>query len=314
MVNLSFFSDKHSIYMVEYNCPKCNKIFKKKYNYEKHIYNRKKMCSNKIPCKYCKKYYSSKSNLNKHLRTSCKVYNRYSPKLKSTERICCKYCNKMFSNKTNMYRHVREYCKEKTEKKLLLEQIEHMKNEINKLKYNNDHNIVNNGTINNNNVHSNTTYNVNIVSFGDEDKSFIKCNELRKICSKGFYCIPEFVKTVHFNEQFPENHNVYISNMRDNHILVLNNNQWILCNKNETLSDIFENSRSFLSEKYDKMIEIYENNDTSKTYRIPKFERFNDEIDNHPKKKKEILDEVKLMLYNERNMVFDNIDQQNKLC
>jgi hypothetical protein len=59
---------------MKYICEKCDKVFRQKIDYTRHI-NRMKSCDipNEVPqCKFCEKIYSTRSNLTKHLHT-CKI-------------------------------------------------------------------------------------------------------------------------------------------------------------------------------------------------------------------------------------------------
>jgi hypothetical protein len=49
---------------------------------------------------------------------------------------------------------------------------------------------------------------------------YSKEGNYKRILNKGFKSIQEYVNCIHFNSKKPENHNVYISNLRDNYILV----------------------------------------------------------------------------------------------
>jgi len=69
-----------------------------------------------------------------------------------------------------------------------------------------------------NNITQNNTF--NILAFGKEDLSHITDDTYKKIINKGFKSVPALVDAIHFNKDKPENHNIYISNIRDDYILV----------------------------------------------------------------------------------------------
>ena len=70
--------------MVQYICPKCNKVFNKKSNFQYHVYKRKHSCvaklslklslklsknDNDFSCSRCDKSYKFKSGLSRHIST-----------------------------------------------------------------------------------------------------------------------------------------------------------------------------------------------------------------------------------------------------
>jgi archaellum component FlaF (FlaF/FlaG flagellin family) len=92
-----------------------------------------------------------------------------------------------------------------------------------KMVQNNTNNTINNNNSNNNNI------NIKVVAFGKEDKDVLTDNEIFKILKRGFYSVPELIKAIHFNKDKPENHNVYISNMRDKYVMVFDQqNKFVL--------------------------------------------------------------------------------------
>jgi hypothetical protein len=81
--------------MPEYRCPKCELVFKKKWNYEYHIY-RKVPCvadveekeekeEDKNECFFCHKLYSNSFNLKKHLKI-CKLNKENEEEIKEKEK------------------------------------------------------------------------------------------------------------------------------------------------------------------------------------------------------------------------------------
>ena len=62
--------------MVTYKCHKCNKIYKHKRTYKRHI-NRKTECAPNLPlsykCFYCHRIYKRSYHLKRHMELSCKV-------------------------------------------------------------------------------------------------------------------------------------------------------------------------------------------------------------------------------------------------
>jgi hypothetical protein len=231
----------------------------------------------------------------------------------------CSYCHKEFTMKQNLNRHIKSRCKVKKhitrEKEViyqkLISQLEEIKrdkedmlNRINQLETEKKHLNVTNNTTNINNISNNISNNINIqlVAFGKEDKYLLNNNEIYQILKKGFLSVPELVKCLHFNENRPENHNIYISNMRDKFVMVYDGDKWGLQDKNETIENIFDDGRDFLIIKHD---EFKPKLDDKQIKVLKKFDRFEMLIDTNrcKKKKKKILDEIKLLMYNNKDLI-----------
>jgi len=151
--------------------------------------------------------------------------------------------------------------------------------------------------INSNNITNNL--NIQLVAFGKEDRDQLSNMELFKIIKKGFKSVPEFVKVLHFDENKPENHNIFIPNMRDGYVMIFDGEKWNLVDRIDTIENLFDDGRNFLAEKKDQLKALL--NDKNKKILI-KFERFNRDIDDHPVKKNEIFNDIKLLLYNNRDL------------
>ncbi len=227
----------------------------------------------------------------------------------------CGYCFKIFSRRDNLARHQNTSCQLRKEREeiyqSLLKKMENMENEIKELRSennrlvnitnSNDNITTNTNSHNTNNMinSNNQTFNIQLVAFGKEDKQSMNNKEIFNILRRGFGSVPELVKAVHFNEEHPENHNIYISNMRDNYVMVYDGEKWALRDRTETIKNLFDDGRDFLVLRNDQMKEKY--NDAHKKY-IRKFERFDYDIDNYPEKRDEILNDIKLILYNKKDL------------
>jgi len=235
-----------------------------------------------------------------------------------TDTFICNFCQKTFTMNKNLKRHLKSRCKvkienEKQKEKIfmkLLEKVETMETEIKELKHENfrlqtQPNTINNTTNNMNMINShnqitnNNTVNIQLVAFGQEDRENLSNMELFKIIKKGFKSVPEFVKVLHFDENKPENHNIFIPNMRDGYVMIFDGEKWNLVDRIDTIENLFDDGRNFLADKKKELKELL--NDKNKRVLI-KFDRFNRDIDDHPTKKNEILNDIKLLLYNNKNI------------
>jgi uncharacterized C2H2 Zn-finger protein len=224
-------------------------------------------------------------------------------KLIKVDEYKCEDCNKIYTTKRSLKRHLREYCKI-GEKNELYEIIQQMQNQIDNIKSNNQTNIVgnnnnmnsNNTTNNVNNTNNTIVNNININAYGKEDISHISDNEYKNIFTKFNSMIPMLIELIHFNEDKPENKNVYISNMRSKHAYMYDGNKWILRNKNELIDDLYDKKCIIIIEKYEDLKNALNNNI------VRNLDRFVDKYDEEHVKNG-ILDRIELLLYNNRKIV-----------
>jgi uncharacterized C2H2 Zn-finger protein len=243
----------------------------------------------KYECTRCHNIFSHKGNYNRH------VYRKFQCEI--TPEFECSYCGKNFTRKYNMIRHM-EICvikKEKDEKmeelmKTLIEMKEELKNnreEINKLKE------VPKQIINN----TQNNYNIKIVAYGKENIDRITEKEFKRILNRGMNSVPELVKKIHFDKNVPENHNVYISNLRDSYVLTYDGNTWRLANRDEALQQLFESKSGILETKFEELI------DSLSESTIEKFQNFLEATKDTNQYVSEIKNELKKILYDNRQIV-----------
>ena len=291
--------------MVEYKCNKCCRTFNKKSNYNYHL-------KRKIPCQNI-----IIQNIPQISTLSSTQNSAILAEQEEDTSHKCNYCNKTFSRSDSLNRHITNYCKIKKQQcdqketiyQTLLKRLDIMEtqnkellNEVNKMKQENKNIVVNNT---NNNTMNNTTnvaqlnqlnnINIKVVAFRKEDLSHITNEIYAKILNKGFKSVPNLVDCIHFNKNRPENHNVYISNMRDKHVLVYDGEDWKLKEKDEILQQLVDDKTEMLSEKFDELV------DKLDEPTITKFKRFLDQKDDD-KVISGIKNDLRLMLYNNRRV------------
>ena len=168
--------------------------------------------------------------------------------LKKKKNFFCDYCEKSFSSKAHKRRHEIHYCK--SEKCSLIEekdkQITRLINEKNEIyrKMDNLLDKVGNTTHITNNIHLN--------NYGNEDLTHLSKNQLTNFIKIPFQMIPKMVEAVHFNDEKPENKNIFIPNKKDNFVKVYKDNKWIYQDKNETIDTLVNNKYTVMNEHYEK--------------------------------------------------------------
>lgn len=286
-----------------FNCYYCNKEFKFKSLYQRHI-NKKKSCQNIVDDNNQKIEEINK----KYINITQLINNKYNLSIVDK----CYFCDKTFSIKSNLIKHKNNYCK--NYKKLLILQQNYKElinnnNEITKLKEENkklqeennkiviknkdnikdDNNVKtinNNININNNNLH------IHLNSFGKEDLSHIT-DEDYKIYIKTIYNgLVSFIKHIHFSEDNPSNFNIYLDNPRSNSIKIFEDNKWLLKDSNEVITKIKEDKLNIL----DKKVEEF-NDEKLKT----KLENYKTRLQDNKDATNMLTNRIKDLLYNNNN-------------
>ena len=177
--------------------------------------------------------------------------------------------------------------------------------EIKKLKKENAKVLANvNNNNNSNNTINNTLVNLSFSpkAFGTENIDFIEDNDVisRKILNRGFQSLPEYIKTLHFDKNKPENHNVYIPNWRDKtRVLVYDGKNWNLEQTDSVMTDLKDKGIEFIQRKYDEL----DKKNSADAKIIEKLGRFLESYNTDEKEKIDILNEdICLVLYNNRDI------------
>lgn len=246
-------------------------------------------------CNYCKKSFTRNYTLQQHINHSCKVKQQHDDE---KEEIFQKLIQQMEEQ-------TKEIHQIKRENKQLKQQLSSIipsgsTNISNTTNANTTNANTTNNTINNNqkiqNIQNNNIQNnIKLVAFGQEDLSYITDNICKQILNKGFRSVPVLIKYTHFNSNKPEQHNVYISNMRDSHAMIYDGKQWKLMDRTEAVDQLIHDGKYYLVEKFEELFEELD------PVTIKKFNRFvnqseDDEILNGLKR------DIKYMLYNNKNI------------
>ena len=301
-------------------CKNCDRTFVYEYLLLRHN-KRKRPCKKKIEIDQI----IDNTNIEERIKKLEENIDRIFTESLNDELIC-KYCNKKFDFKGNLKRHMNISCSERKklykEKEELYKEKEELykEKEIIKKYINNTINNTNNAnnannankTINNNinaNVNSsvnsnnkNLSININniIHPFGKEDISYITESEYKKILSTFFPGFVEFVKTVHFDNRMPSNHNVYISNIDSKYACVYEDNQWNLKKKADIVDKIITTKRKLLNNKCNELYNTGVIDDDV----VDLHGEFNKNYYSGGKGSEKFLsDDIELLLYNYKNKI-----------
>ena len=202
----------------------------------------------------------------------------------------CEFCGKYFKSRPSMLRHIRKHCKIKKEldmeeeKKDLI--IQEQKEQINKLidKVGNkttintnsfNHNnmkLNNNLELNNNQTHNtqvNTNNNVQLNCFRNEDLSMLTNKVKNKMIKGPFKMIPNMMKMIYFNDNYPQNKTLKLVNRKDNILKIHGDKGWEYVNKQEVIDEIIDTTNYEVDTYYDMKTEEISNfvNNTYKRFR-----------------------------------------------
>ena len=159
----------------------------------------------------------------------------------------CIYCGNGFSTKAHKRRHELHRCKKSSE--ILLKEKE---DELNELKFekkemykkiNNLLDKVGNTT--------NIQANIHLNNYGNEDMTHLSNNLLTNMLKIPFEMIPKMIEVVHFNDEKPENKNIFLPNKKDNFVKVFKDNKWIYQDKNEALNSLVTNKYHVMDNHYE---------------------------------------------------------------
>lgn len=215
-------------------------------------------------CGKCDKYFASQSHFDRHVKRkfSCT----------RSKLFKCDKCKKTFKHYSSMNHHKNHRC---CEKSVVNNQQINIENQIN----------------NNNNL--NVDGDVKVVKFGSENLSYISDDLYKHILGRGFRAVGEFIGHSHFNPAHPENHNIYIANLRDDYIILYDGDKWIVSGRDEVMEDIIYAKSDFLFNKFKQLRGGMPQED------IDRFIKFMNERDDDQTLNR-LKSDIKLQLYNNR--------------
>jgi hypothetical protein len=220
----------------------------------------------------------------------------------------------------------------------------------------NKNKIINNTITNSNNTSNNNILNtvinnpvIKLVNFGSEDLSKISHNVfIETIKSQGPGLYNRAIDGIHFNKDYPENQNIYISDINRSKVMIYKNEKWIIDNWDNIFPDLLDkviqfgyDKEQFLSDcdyrldgkKFNKQMiknglrwyKLLSNDEPDVDYFMlspedrPEIDddTYDDYLEmqkfrkSHPKKETEIniKNKVKLNIYNKREIPIENYKQ-----
>ena len=289
--------------MTKYKCISCNFYTNHKPNFQRHLQtNKHRICSSNVAlCSADVALCSANVAFSVEKPAPKKVYE-------------CKYCKKILQHHTSLSRHIKYSCKQnkdedlkelarlfnEKEKKMntndseLVQQIQKMQKQIDKLTNKLQIQNINKGTVNNTN-NTNNTINIQLLNHSDTDYSHLTPKDYMMCIKNCNYCVKTLIEKVHFNPEKPENMNIFLSNIKGKYVMIYKDNEWQIQDKKEQVDDLYDSNEMVLETWYDEYKDKY-------PHIIHSFQRYlknkdEDIILNRVK------DEILVMLYNKRKMI-----------
>jgi DNA-directed RNA polymerase subunit RPC12/RpoP len=261
----------------------------------------------KYACGRCNYETSSKRNIDRHVNkiNQCKGENQLKI-LVFDEQYLCNKCGKKYSSIDNMKKHQKNTCKLLIEEKQELERIELLKKDQ-KIKELELKLVQNSGIITNNIATNNITTNNNSINYitisltpyNDPNMEGMQ-KYLEAALRKTFLSVPNLIESVHFNKEYPENHNICITNRRTKDAKVFDGKKWKTVNKEILINKIVDT--------YERELTNYAE-EKNKTKFIKEYEsakkRGNGE--------KDLKEEVHNILYDNSEMINTKIKEVEKM-
>jgi DNA-binding protein H-NS len=286
--------------MPEYRCECCHYSTKLKGDYQRHLRTSKHkkyssniaLYSNDIAfnspniafleenpapnslyeCKYCKKVLQHQSSLSRHIKYSCKQ--NKDEDLKELARLFNEKEKKMNTNDSE-----------------LIQQMQKMQKQIDKLTNKLQIQNINKGTVNN----TNNTINIQLLNHSETDYSHLTPKDYLTCIKNCNYCVKSLIEKVHFNPEKPENMNIFLSNIKGNYVMVYKDNEWQIRNKQRQIDDLYDSNEFVLETWYDEYKEKY-------PHIINSFQKYLKNKDEDVVLNR-VKDEILMMLYNNRRMI-----------
>lgn len=210
------------------------------------------------------------------------TYIRHTNRKKSctdTEYIC-KKCSKKFSSYSTLYKHTKKDICSKIDVPSLIDNSRTLNNKT-----------INNSINNNNNI--GVDGDVKVVKFGNENLSHISSDLYKQILGRGLRSVQEFIEHSNFHPDHPENHNIYIANIRDEYLVLFDGFKWSVTDRDELMEDIIYARSDYLLVKFNELSHEMDPRD------VLKFENFMKRRDDDDVLNK-IKGELTLQFYNNR--------------
>ncbi len=234
----------------------------------------------------------------------------------------CPYCDKIFKHQSSLSRHMKKYCTINkgeqyqqladllNEKEDIIErnqiEIHETKNHVQRLEKQIEKllsklkitNISGSGSYIDGDQ-TNNTLNFQLLNYNKTDYDFLSDKDYIRCIQQNNHCVKALIEKVHFNNQRPENMNIYISSIKGKFVMVYRDNKWQVKNRKAQIDDIYDTNELMLENWYDEYHEKY-------PHIIKSFKRYLQNKDEDDDLISNVKDEILMMLYNKRDIITEN--------
>lgn len=295
---------------MEFKCKKCNRIFIRKSAYTAHI-QRKTSCLKRV------KVHSNNASAQ---NCTSSTPDSLESKRKTVKQYKCYNCKKVFTRNSSLKRHLgSETCftenqlsqiddlmsqfenfkgqqKENEEKLIEMQKrIDNLEKENNKLK-SKAGDTINNINTDNSTTNIDNSKNMIMINYDITNQRIIDDEKLLLCMRQGFQSPVHLTKAVHFDEDHPEYHNVFISGMKSRYAMIYRNDNWELVLKEDIIDKIYDDNRNYIE---DNMEKFYDRMTVSQKRALHRWLDIEDEGDDRITRIKE---SIRLLLYNDRRI------------
>ena len=227
-------------------------------------------------CERCGHNSTTKGNLLQHLNKKTECPAKYSSTTRSDlinslvrvsnkEKIHeCEYCHNKFSTPQGKSQH-KKICPNHPNKELkrrvdeMEEIIKTLKDELEKK------NTIQNNHIETINNTNNININIQLNSFGQENTSYLTPEFLTYCIMNPKKGISSLIENIHYNKDYPENHNLRCKSWKDNVFEKYVDTRWTMCDASNTLDELIKKGyrilESHFAQQYSNDPEFFDDED-----------------------------------------------------
>jgi hypothetical protein len=248
-------------------------------------------------CSSCDYESYFKVNVDKHIGRKNKCSNELLRVISINTSIVCEFCNKSFSSMANKTRHLK-ICKNRLKnEEYKIKKLEEENKQLKKLMEQSSVNITN---ITNNNTNNtiNNYITISLTPYNDPNMQGMQ-QYLEAAVRKTFLSVPTLIESVHFNDEYPENQNICITNRRTKDAKVFDGKKWKTINKEILLNEIVDT--------YERELTNYAE-EQGKTRYIKEY----DKAKQRGNGEKDLIEEVHNVIYDNSNKINTKIKEVQK--
>ena len=105
------------------------------------------------------------------------------------------------------------------------------------------------------NIQQNIHQNIKILAYNNTDISHLTDKDYLKCLKHSNFLYTTFNRANSFQSNKPENHNIYISNLKNNYVMIYNGSKWMINDREESIQNLIDEKESIIEQKLEEWIE-----------------------------------------------------------